>query len=491
MEAVKDSVISIVRHYLTSAISTGDRGMDAQLVILGNVLITFLISLTVREYMYKLWRKYTKHKRPKFVKSTNVFTDEEFQAYSEILKENETSLCRNGWSKATDKFHMKLCELIMSTIQSHHKTRPLIRNLENGKIISTTEWSTPYDKLICSVTDKDTLPVFVSENGIVGITYDTGLCLISTNNESYMDFLVFFNAQNTKPITPGKNLFEWVNTGTPELVSTIYPNRNLDNYVSKHKSTIVKHIDRVLALTNASNADDILGSYNVGILLSGKPGTGKTALVKAICAYTKRDGMMIYPKKLRTTSDFKNIFKGRCSDYIFIMEEIDLIAGVLTRDTVQVPDKDVIEQRKAMLRADKLKLMEMSFLQNKETKIQDLIRDVDKQIDDLDNSLCLDTILTVLDGMDEMRGRIIIATTNCPEKLDPAVTRKGRFDVHINLEEFTHEEIIEFLALVYKEQFPDVSNKTFTTGKFTPVQILNMCREKSMDAVIHELSEII
>lgn len=42
-------------------------------------------------------------------------------------------------------------------------------------------------------------------------------------------------------------------------------------------------------------------------------------------------------------------------------------------------------------------------------------------------------LLNALDGVRSQEGRILIMTTNHREKLDPALLRPGRADVHIEL----------------------------------------------------------
>jgi ATP-dependent 26S proteasome regulatory subunit len=60
--------------------------------------------------------------------------------------------------------------------------------------------------------------------------------------------------------------------------------------------------------------------------------------------------------------------------------------------------------------------------------------------------LTLSTVLNILDGVLEQPGRIIIMTSNHPEKLDSALLRPGRIDVIVHFDFCkTHEvkEIVE------------------------------------------------
>eukprot|EP00658_Telonema_sp_P-2_P037197 TRINITY_DN26775_c0_g1_i6.p1 TRINITY_DN26775_c0_g1~~TRINITY_DN26775_c0_g1_i6.p1 ORF type:complete len:253 (+),score=103.75 TRINITY_DN26775_c0_g1_i6:273-1031(+) len=53
--------------------------------------------------------------------------------------------------------------------------------------------------------------------------------------------------------------------------------------------------------------------------------------------------------------------------------------------------------------------------------------------DNTDDSLSLDGLLTVLDGIVDTPGRILVMTTNHPEKLDPALLRPGRVNMQLEL----------------------------------------------------------
>jgi SpoVK/Ycf46/Vps4 family AAA+-type ATPase len=100
--------------------------------------------------------------------------------------------------------------------------------------------------------------------------------------------------------------------------------------------------------------------------------------------------------------------------------------------------------------------------QSGDDPLQKELSSLEARIKELENALTLDTILTVLDGVNEHRGRVIIATTNHLDKIDPALMRAGRFDLKINLGKFNCEEIREMLSIMFgpsemiqKAEFPD------------------------------------
>jgi ATP-dependent metalloprotease len=61
----------------------------------------------------------------------------------------------------------------------------------------------------------------------------------------------------------------------------------------------------------------------------------------------------------------------------------------------------------------------------------------------------LNQMLTEMDGFEENSGVIVMAATNQPEVLDPALTRPGRFDrrVVVNLPDVKGREVCSLAAL--------------------------------------------
>jgi hypothetical protein len=95
--------------------------------------------------------------------------------------------------------------------------------------------------------------------------------------------------------------------------------------------------------------------------------------------------------------------------------------------------------------------------------------------DDKTDSLDLATLLNVLDGVRETPGRIIILSTNYPERLDEALLRPGRFDMMIEYEKHPIEILKEHLQKYYdttltKGQDKLLSNPTLEK-KWTPAEV--------------------
>nr|AEX63142.1 putative AAA family ATPase [Moumouvirus Monve] len=173
-------------------------------------------------------------------------------------------------------------------------------------------------------------------------------------------------------------------------------------------------------------------SYTRGYLLYGKPGCGKTSLIKAASLYLKRhihylmlnnvpdDNCLI---KLFNKIDFKQT--------ILVIEDIDCVSDVVhDRDQVKSADINML-------------IKEIQDLKDKESK------PIDKENK---SKLTLSCLLNVLDGLHSNDGRILFMTTNKPEILDKAIIRPGRIDQKICFDYCTRSQIRDIYQMIFKRE---------------------------------------
>lgn len=202
--------------------------------------------------------------------------------------------------------------------------------------------------------------------------------------------------------------------------------------------------------------------YNLGILLHGEPGCGKTRFIKQLLNYTGRHGIDI---KLNDSFDFdklkKIIHNDKISDEyiipqnkrIIIFEDIDAMCTIL-RDRDIKDIKDIKEKKK-------------NPSENDEEK------DISKKINNNNN---LSFFLNMIDGLNECSGRIIIMTTNKIDYLDKAIIRPGRIDIKLNFGRYSKIDVCNIINKFWNLNINIECIKDDLEGKYTSAEILNIFR---------------
>lgn len=149
-------------------------------------------------------------------------------------------------------------------------------------------------------------------------------------------------------------------------------------------------------LHNPSKYKEIGASMPKGVLLVGPPGTGKTMLAKAVA------GESNVPFFSMSGSEFVEMFVGMGASKV---RDLFKQAKEKAPCIVFIDEIDAIGKKR-----------EGNFGGNDERE------------------QTLNQLLTEMDGFEENSGVIILAATNRPESLDPALTRPGRFDRRVPVE---------------------------------------------------------
>jgi len=99
----------------------------------------------------------------------------------------------------------------------------------------------------------------------------------------------------------------------------------------------------------------------------------------------------------------------------------------------------------------------------------------------------VDTLLTELDGLKSLKSVVVIAATNRPDILDPALMRPGRFDRIIEIPLPNEAERYEIFK-VHSANMPleknvDLKDLSKMTEEYSGADIENLCREAGMVAI--------
>lgn len=185
-----------------------------------------------------------------------------------------------------------------------------------------------------------------------------------------------------------------------------------------------------------------------GILLYGPPGTGKTLLAKAVAHETQANFISIKGPELlskwvgESEKGVREIFRKarQAAPSIIFFDEIDSIAPVRGKSF----DSGVTERM-------------------------------------------ISQFLTELDGLEELKGVVVIAATNRPDMIDPALLRPGRFDKIIRIglpEENSRLEILKIhtkdIPLADDVNLSELSRKT---EDFSGAELALLCHEAVLVAI--------
>ena len=187
-----------------------------------------------------------------------------------------------------------------------------------------------------------------------------------------------------------------------------------------------------------------------GVLMVGPPGTGKTLIARAVAGEAQVPFLSV------TGSAFVELFVGvgasrvrdlfadarRRAPSIIFIDEIDAIGG--RRGGVSFGGNDEREQT-------------------------------------------LNQLLSEMDGFDQTAGVVVIAATNRPESLDPALLRPGRFDrqVVVPLPNQTERAAILAVHSKGKKLAPDVDLSVTARGTpgFSGADLANLINEAAIHAI--------
>jgi SpoVK/Ycf46/Vps4 family AAA+-type ATPase len=95
-----------------------------------------------------------------------------------------------------------------------------------------------------------------------------------------------------------------------------------------------------------------------------------------------------------------------------------------------------------------------------------------------DSGITIGDILSIFDGLCELKGLVYIMTTNHIDFLDPALIRSGRVTKRIKLEKMAKPEIIEMLKYYFVDN--DISNDTVSKSQDlrTKMNVINKIGDK-------------
>jgi cell division protease FtsH len=186
-------------------------------------------------------------------------------------------------------------------------------------------------------------------------------------------------------------------------------------------------------LRNPAKFQMLGGKIPKGVMLVGPPGTGKTLLARAVA------GEAGVPFLSLTGSDFVEMFVG--------------VGAARVRDLFATAQ----EKAPCIIFIDELDAVGKA-------------RSLSPMAGPEERENTLNQLLSEMDGFDTRKGVIIMAATNRPEILDPALIRPGRFDRHILVDRPSlngREDILKIHTRIIKLS-PEVNLNTLAGRRALP-----------------------
>jgi len=219
--------------------------------------------------------------------------------------------------------------------------------------------------------------------------------------------------------------------------------------VEEAKQELVEIID---FLKNSSKFVEVGGRIPKGVLLVGPPGTGKTMLAKAVA------GESGVPFFSMSGSDFVEMFVGLGASRV---------RDLFTQAKQKAPCIIFIDELDALGKA----------------------RGLGNTGGHDEREQTLNQLLTEMDGFDAKVGVILMAATNRPEILDPALLRPGRFDRHVLVDrpdKAGRKAILEVhLKSIKADETVDAEKIAGMTPGMVGADLANLVNESALLTVRH------
>lgn len=171
--------------------------------------------------------------------------------------------------------------------------------------------------------------------------------------------------------------------------------------------------------------------YKRGYLFYGSPGNGKTSMAMSLANHFNKDIHVITLSEVDGDNSLRGLFMNIKNNSILLLEDVDA----------------AFKERKGLI------------------------------------GITFSTLLNCLDGVYYKEGVVTIMTTNHREKLDNALIRDGRIDVHVEFINPEQQQVREYVELFYGINL----NGESYNGSFSMASIQNHCLNNSKENIKKEL----
>lgn len=173
--------------------------------------------------------------------------------------------------------------------------------------------------------------------------------------------------------------------------------------------------------------------WRLGISLEGPPGTGKTTYATGLAGLFNKPICIMNLASIYGDDNLMNAFANAPRNAIILIEDVDTFSVTASREAGGV----AVVTQVAKKESDGAPASSApGTLATKEEEKK---------------SLTLGGLLNAIDGVAASEGRILIMTTNHPDRLDPALVRSGRIDKRVYIGDLPSEEVERMFTVFFPE----------------------------------------
>jgi hypothetical protein len=263
-------------------------------------------------------------------------------------------------------------------------------------------------------------------------------------------------------------------------MAKLFTNKCMDNVYGSAMDIVRKRVH--FFVHNKKWYHDKGVPHTLGILLYGEPGCGKTSMIKALSKDCRRHVFNIKLSDYTTVSQLGNLFFNErvcvvtegvnvyynipIDKRIIVLEDVDCLSNIFAKRSNE-PQADPPKEE-ADIFFNNLRLSPPALQPQQPQHSQ---------------KLTLSYFLNVLDGVIETPGRILIMTTNHPEKLDRALIRPGRIDLKVHFQRCSKNDIKEMVTKIKETDVGDDDLAEIPESVWTPAEVTQKIFEMIDDPV--------
>lgn len=474
-QTIAGQIQQLTNIYVVKSISTGDRVLDGTICIILNTILVLLGGFLYK-FILEKWNIIINGNKVETDLPTDIVHEKiNYQDYKldDIVK---YKFCLNNnliindtieWIKKTYNTYNtnKQFELQYDDISND-----VYVNGKNSKIVFMPIWKYK------NVDTKKYEYVWLAN------------CILYTNNfNALSDLVKEIKKIKTEKVKISGEIYEILcnsdkngNEVYTQLLGNINPNRIFKNIYFDEKPKLLSILEKFKE--KKMYPEDLSIDNKLGILLHGPPGTGKTGCISAIANYLGRKILLI--NKL-DQQNYKDIFNHITQNPEFIKEHVIVFDEI---DYILCSNKEKLNSISIKLN----ELKEQLLITVDSDERNDLINEI-KMLKKNNNEDFIKSILQFLDGMIDMSERIIIATTNYPERINPLFLRPGRFDLKLELGYCSQQMFIDIVQKKYQNFLLDnidtLSN--ILLKNITPCVLINLLlQSNNLNELMSSLNEL-